>query len=284
MLAVEWAERLCDSCEAVEVSSITREEEPALGTYDGPRRPKHHAVVAEAALAPMLRGQAMDPHSFVLGERTPVELLDVGDTVLAKQCGVLERHEEARPRISPRQGNQRRQIHVVIVIVGDHDEIDLRQIREGDSWRDEAFGPGKRHRARRLGPNRVGEEGDVIHLHEHGRVADPRDGRLTVLCVLAEERAVVCDDGGSTGSVAERAADPPPEKWKTRRQAAMRKLACEVGKAAVTVTRGGPEIHSWRLTGYRSHQTEAGEPRRTSEKLVRSSHLRSSLGQRSQER
>ena len=48
----------------------------------------------------------------------------------------------------------------------------------------------------------------MVHLHEHGRVTDPRNGGLAVASVLAQERSIVGGQRWGTRPIAPEARQP----------------------------------------------------------------------------
>ena len=190
----ERTEAAPDLGEPREVAAVAREVESPRRTDDDPSAPERRALIGEAAPAPVLARYEMQLDA---GDRTrvpPVELLDRGHAGAPEQIADAQRNEKARV---PRGGEhpQRREVEVVVVVVRHEHEVDRRKIRERDRRRREAPWTEKRERARRARPNRIGEKRHVVHLHEHGRVPDPGDGRRAVPRVLAQKSAVVRDGG-----------------------------------------------------------------------------------------
>ncbi len=151
----------------------------------------------------MLGGKTVDANTFVFRKRAPVERLDVLDSARAKQVLVLEGDEESCLRVAGCEGFEGAEIEMIVVVVGDHDEIDRRQILHRDARFDVTSRAEERHGACGIGPGWIREERDVVHLHEHRRVADPGDGGRAVHCVLAQEGAVVRDTCRRSGTSTE---------------------------------------------------------------------------------
>src|SRR5688500_5429860 len=70
---------------------------------------------------------------------------------------------------------QRRQIHMVVMVMADEDQVDVRKSLEGDSWPAHPPRADKREGRRPLGPDRIGEDVEAVHLDEDGGMANPGD-------------------------------------------------------------------------------------------------------------
>jgi len=116
--------------------------------------------------------QSLDRHRF-----PPVELHRVGDAAIGEPGLDAEGHDEQRVEL-PGQPADGRLVEMVIVVVGDQDEVDGGQVVEGDAGRGvAAHADEAAERPAPLGPGRIGQEGHAIELDQHGGVADPGHGR-----------------------------------------------------------------------------------------------------------
>jgi hypothetical protein len=103
------------------------------------------------------------------------------------------------------QPRDRPGIEVVVVIVGDHDDVDPRQILEGEPRGAEPARARPRQRAGARAPVGVGQDRQPVELDDEGGVPDPRDGRRGR---AAAERATVIGDARSTERPRRRQALP----------------------------------------------------------------------------
>ena len=107
----------------------------------------------------------------------PVDLLGARDAVVGEVPRVAETGDDSR--MEPRdEAPQRPQVHVVVVIVADHDEIDRRQVLEADPRRSMPLRPDPGDGANTLRPDGVGEDVQAVHLDQHRRVIDEGDAEV----------------------------------------------------------------------------------------------------------
>jgi len=258
---IERAMSRTDPLEALEITRITGEEEASLGPRDHPRRPEGLAVVAQAAFAPMLGRQASDRHAASIDGLPPVELQDPLDALPTQQIAIGQWHQEERLRVALGQGTQGRQIEVVIVIVGDDHEVDRRQVLQRHPRRHEAPGAQEGDRARRLGPDRIGQEGHVIHLHEQGRMTDPGEGRAAMPRVLPQERSVVGDAIRSPRTASKEAGEAPEKERKADSEGAMGEWARGVQEEAILIPGRGTQAPGLLSRGHTSDEPGDQEDR-----------------------
>ena len=107
----------------------------------------------------------------------PVHLDHLGDPPLPEPLAEPQRHEEPRLVLAG-QAVHRRRVEVVIVIVGDHDRVDRREVGEGETRWDEAARPGEADRTRSVTPDGVSQNVDPVELDQERGVADPGGGRM----------------------------------------------------------------------------------------------------------
>ena len=146
------------------------------------------------ALAEVLGRYADEAHAAVLVAVPPVQLFDARDPALPEPGLEPERHHEERV-VRRGQPRDRPGIEVVVVIVGDHDDVDLRQVLEGEPRGTEPARARPGQRAGPLAPVGVGQDREPVELDDERGVPDPRDGRRGR---AAAERAAVIGDAGST--------------------------------------------------------------------------------------
>src|ERR1700691_498227 len=131
------------------------DEEHASGGVSRGDRPK--SQVTEAARVP------------------PIELDDLrrGNPPPFEVGPDPERAHERRSTVL--ESDDRRVVKVVVVVVGDEDGIEGRQVTDGEQRRKEAPGAGEVDGADPFAPHRVGEEAVSVSLEQDRGVAQPRD-------------------------------------------------------------------------------------------------------------
>lgn len=82
-----------------------------------------------------------------------------------------ERHHEHC--IPIRHGSNRRPIEMVIVVMGNHDDVDPRQLAQPNGRGIPPLGPDPTQRRRSLAPQGIGQHRHAIDLDQHGRVPEP---------------------------------------------------------------------------------------------------------------
>src|SRR4029453_11629348 len=178
--------------EAGEVSRVATEVQPPARTHDHPGGPEARVPVEQIALAEVLRRCADEPHPPILVAVPPVQLFDARDPALPEPGLEPERHDEERV-MRRGQPRDRPGIEVVVVIVGDHDDVDSRQILEGEPRGTE---PARTRPGQRTGPRPpvwVGQEPPPFEPDEWRGLPDPCNGWLG----RAAERVAVIGDAGS---------------------------------------------------------------------------------------
>ena len=78
----------------------------------------------------------------------------------------------------------RSQIKVIIVIVGQQDEINWRQVFQGNAGGTGAFGTGKGNRAGAFGKERVGKDIKAANLDQHCGVTNHGDRKIFFVMAL----------------------------------------------------------------------------------------------------
>lgn len=73
---------------------------------------------------------------------------------------------------------QCRQVHMIIVVVAEQDELNGRQFIKWDARRMKPFWPGKAERTCPLAPNRIGEDIEPVHLYQECAVIDKGDAAV----------------------------------------------------------------------------------------------------------
>ena len=168
---VDRSEEFAEACVAGEVDW----PRPAL---DDEAEPQRAPLVRDPPCRPVLRGYARESNALREGNGLPpVDVLRARNAVALEKPRVAESRDDARMK-RRHQPTERRQIHVIVVVVAQQHDIDRRQVLEPDSrWR---MAPGSRpaHRTRALRPDRVGEDVEAVHLHEQRRVIHERHAQL----------------------------------------------------------------------------------------------------------
>ncbi len=163
---------------AVAEPGIAGEVQVAAGQRDDEAGPQGAVAIGEPAAAPVMVardvdtdrlrqiGASLDGHRLAPIDRGRADPGRSQDRVIA------QRRDDQRPVARP-QPLQRRDVHMVIVVVAEQHDVDLRQVvqphaRRGHTLRTEA------ERSGGVAPYRVGQDVEILRLHQHARVTDPR--------------------------------------------------------------------------------------------------------------
>ncbi|MDT4856828.1 hypothetical protein FQZ97_912310 [compost metagenome] len=116
-------------------------------------------------------GQARAGHAVAF---PPVQLGDaLGRHAPGLQVGAhAQRRDEGHGAVF-RQGVDGGVVEVVVVVVRDHDHIDLGHLAQPQGHGLEALGAEQAKRRGACAPDRVGEHAVAVHLQQHGGVAEP---------------------------------------------------------------------------------------------------------------
>lgn len=136
--------------------------------------PQSSVAIDRAAHAPVLRGRWRDGDDIIQKQRlcVPVGFEHAGDAGLAPRIADAQRHDKRRPT-GPCKGHQAWHIEmVVVVVVADHEHIDMGQLSWRHTGRTQVFWPPPRDAACPLTEDGAGQNGVATGLDEMGRVAD----------------------------------------------------------------------------------------------------------------
>ncbi len=191
---LEVRKALSDLFEVAPPTGVPGEIDRARGPAHDEAAPEHRVAVEEAAIGmvPGGNGRDRDARSDLRG-LPPVEIVASSDALALEKDAAPHSDEDGRLIVLP-QSAQRRDVHVVVVIVRDNDGVDPRQILEADPGGTAPLHAHGRHRAR--GPGRVGQDVDPVHLDQERRVVDERHRDLTVADTPGGRRAE-----GSVGEI-----------------------------------------------------------------------------------
>ena len=176
-------EPFADVGEVFRVAGVAGEEEMQVGREHREAAPERLESVVQPAPRPVLHGgQHHLDRPRGAGDRVglpPVELDHAVDAALRQPRLEAQRHDEERRSAGLRgQRADARVVEVVVVVVRDQHQIDVRQFGEREAGRDVALRPDEAERRRPLGEHRVGEDAQSAELRQHRRMADPGDRRL----------------------------------------------------------------------------------------------------------
>ena len=101
----------------------------------------------------------------------PVNALDRYFAITANDCGIAEGSNDFRLETLP-QYPQSGAIKVVVMVVGDQNHIDRRQIVKSNTWRIDPLWPEPFLRTGMLRIDRIDQQIDTFILHQKGRMAD----------------------------------------------------------------------------------------------------------------
>ena len=166
--------RLADRSEVGAPTGIAGEVDRARRTRDDEAAPER-AVVARRGRVPSC-GAPAPPSAVTSGGDLAPSATSRARARRTIPCAPRRRRvAEARVdrglprRLEPRE---RRQVHVVVVVVADEHDVDRRQVVEAQARRPAATRADDRRRA--LGPRRVRQDVEAVHLDEERRVVDER--------------------------------------------------------------------------------------------------------------
>jgi hypothetical protein len=163
------------------VACVAGEEPMKIRAQCRPGAPQRAVAVAQAAARPVLRGSELKFHAAVHMPFPPVELHGPGDAEPLHPRLQPQGHEvERRPARLPCQRLHAAAVEMIVVIVRDQHDIDVRQILERNARRLHPLGSGALQRRGAQGKDRIREHVEPAGLHQHGRVTDPGGGRVHV--------------------------------------------------------------------------------------------------------
>lgn len=174
-------EATADRREMVGMGGVACEEDHARRARQGEAAPEGPIPVEETAPGKVLCGRRGDPEPGVPGHRSalpPVELVHLGESGCFDPAAVAEPGHD-RWLVGIRQSPQCRQIHVVVVVVAEQNEVDGGQIVEAQPGWAVALRAGEGYGTDPLGPDGVGQHVEAVHLDEDGCVIDPGDPQAT---------------------------------------------------------------------------------------------------------
>ncbi len=175
---VERAVPLADLGEGGGVTGVPAEVDAVPRTGDGPRAPQRRVPLQPAAgEVPRFRaGQCQLTHHVLL---VPVEF---DDAVLrhppTAQVGTDPERDQERRGLGEQQAAHGRQVEVVVVVVGDDDGVQHRQVRQRQRDRVQPRRSDRQRRRHPLAPHRVGEHVPAIDLDQGSGMSEPGDGQL----------------------------------------------------------------------------------------------------------
>ena len=166
------------SAEMGRVSGVAGEIDAAPTACDHVSAPKAFLPIEQAARRKMLRWHEGYFERIVdLNHLPPIELTQILEP---------ERPEEPRVAGGSKHGrgeafselDQRRDIQMVIVVVAQENDVDLRKVRERHPGLAHAPGTDPAKRACALRPDRVGQDGGAAGLDQKRRMVDEGDGDI----------------------------------------------------------------------------------------------------------
>ena len=159
-------------CQAVSPAKIHR----AAARLQHPAAPQRAIAAPGRATAEVLRRGARDGQTKVVCRLAipPAVLADRRRAEPPQLAAHTDRRHPPGFRVAPNDASQRAAIEVVVVIVGEDDEVQRRQVVERDTRADPA--PRSRETERRgaLAPHRIGQHVERSQLQQRAGVSDPR--------------------------------------------------------------------------------------------------------------
>src|SRR5262249_9155357 len=140
------------------VTCIASEIYPACGRLDHVASPKHSAATEESPARPVLRGNIVDAYSRLWVPRFPPVKLNALAKSFSSQIPTVSQssHEGRIPPVA--KPPQTWQIHVIVMVVAQENQIDARQALQGNTRIAHAFRAGPADRTGTLGEVRIGED------------------------------------------------------------------------------------------------------------------------------
>ena len=179
----------------------------------------------------------------------PVHAGGSGDALAAHPVVHAERHEKARRTARLRgQREDGRAVEVVVMVVRDQHDVDVRQVAKRDGQRDAPLWPCERHRRCARRELRIGQHVEARDLDQQRRMPEPGDGRVGAIRAQVRE---VRRRGGQAGIATGRAA--------ASRRCAGARIA-SAGSRAATAARRGTGCESRSACGAASPGRSAGSP------------------------
>lgn len=123
------------------------------------------------------RSRSQSESSCKLRAIPPIHLHDLLDPQTAQPSSISQSRVERRAMRLP-QLAQRREVHVVVVIVTQQHAIDPWQLLESDSRRSHPLRSSPRNRTRALRPDRIRQEVHAKALNQECRMVDEGDSQL----------------------------------------------------------------------------------------------------------
>lgn len=158
---------------AVAEPGIAGEEDIAVRERDDEARPQRTIAIGEPAAVPMVAARDVDGDIGAQCELpAPIERAR-RHAGMAEDAVIAEARDDHWPVPAP-EPFQRRQIHMVVMVMADQDEVDLRQVFEADAGRGDAA-RAEAERAGAVAPHRIGEDVHAVGLDQHAGMADPGD-------------------------------------------------------------------------------------------------------------
>ena len=159
---------------------VSREVHRPGGALDPVARPEGLVAVEEPAAAVVLRGERADARAAERSAVPPVKLHSGRDVGVRQERPVPEAGKDNR-RVARGEPRQRREVHVVVVIMAEHDRVDVWEVLEADTGRVVTPRPEPWRRPDAPRPHRVGEDVEPRHLDEQRAVVHEGDAHVATV-------------------------------------------------------------------------------------------------------
>ena len=181
---VERPEPPADRAELGVVARIAGEEHPPSPRLHAPAAPQPPVAVEEATRGEVACRRAGDPDRgashLLLDVLPPVQLSRSLDPPARHELGQADGHDPARRRLQANQAPDGVGVQVVVVVVGDEDQVQRRQLGQIEGRGHPAHGPGESDRRGSTAPDGIGEHVDGPELEQGAGVPQPGHRQLAV--------------------------------------------------------------------------------------------------------
>ena len=170
-------ESLADTGEVLSPAGVARKKDRSARPLEHEPAPQSGIAIAQSASRKMPCGNAGDAQRPRPGSVPPVELDRTRNALRRQESAQAERHDHPRT-VDGRQPAQCHNVQVIVVIVAQQHEIDMREILESQAGSAVPARAREPDGACALAPDRVGQHIHLVHLDEYGAVVHVCDAQV----------------------------------------------------------------------------------------------------------
>ena len=183
----EWAVLGADITEAGEVAGVCAVEDAKAGVVDDPGAEESLVAVPEAAAGEVLRGRGGEANKTGAGRSgagvdfrllVPFALADFFGVDAPAAQVIADAARDDEPVRLASEFLDGALVEVVVVVVGEDDGLERREIANGDGRLMEAFGTGEPDGRGAMGEDWVREPEGILQLNEDSGVAETPEGAI----------------------------------------------------------------------------------------------------------